>query len=126
MKAQRIARLLRTGEVYSGRSVLLLPMSRATFDAVVAPRELRWAVWAVKSAHWRCGMLELLVKVFPGERGERGWDSRDYATARALAAHLRAIRRAGVSVRGLRVAGYRSRESKAELMESRAELRRLR
>lgn len=129
MKAQRIARLLRTGEVYSGRSVLLLPMSRETFDAVVAPRELRWTVWAVKSAHWRCGMLELLVKVFPGERGERGergWDSRDYATARDLAAHLRAIRRAGVSVRGLRVAGYRSRESKAELMESRAELRRLR
>jgi hypothetical protein len=115
VKAQRIARLLRTGEVYSGRSVLLLPMSRATFDAVVAPRYLYRKVWAVKSAQWSRGALELLVKVFPGERGEHGRDSQDSATARALAAQLRAIRRAGVSLRGLRVKPYRHRESKAGL-----------
>ena len=106
MKAQRIARMLRTGEVYSGRSVLLLPMSRETFKATVAPRDLYRKVWAVKSAEWSEGALVLLVKVFPGQ---------DYATARDLAVHLRAIRRAGVSLRGLRVKPYRHRESKGEL-----------
>ena len=109
VKAQRIARMLRTGEVYSGRSVLLLPMSRETYKAVVAPRGLYRKVWAVKSAEWSRGALELLVKVFPGQPGQ------DYATARDLAVHLRAIRRAGVSLRGLRVKPYRHRESKAQL-----------
>lgn len=109
MKAKRIARMLRTGEVYSGRSVLLLPMSLETFDAMVAPRDLYRKVWAVKSAEWSRGMLELLVKIFPEQPGQ------DYATARDLAVHLRAIRRAGVSLRGLRVKPYRHRESKADL-----------
>lgn len=109
MKAKRIARMLCTGEVYSGRSVLLLPMSRETFKATVAPRDLYRKVWAVKSAEWSEGALVLLVKVFPGQPGQ------DYATARDLAVHLRAIRRAGVSLRGLRVKPYRHRESKGEL-----------
>jgi hypothetical protein len=109
VKAKRIARMLRTGEVYSGRSLLLLPMSRETFKAVVAPRDMYRKVWAVKDVEWRDGALELLVKIFPTQPGQ------DYATARDLASHLRAIRRAGVSLRGLRVKPYRHRESKAEL-----------
>jgi hypothetical protein len=120
VKAQRIARMLRTGEVYSGRSVPLLPMSLETCRAIVAPRDLYRKVWALKDVEWRDGAMVLLVKVFPEQPGQ------DYATARDLAAHLRAIRRAGVSLRGLRVKGYRGRESKGELARAAMRARRVR
>lgn len=109
MKAQRLLRMMRTGEVYSGRTVLVLPMPRAAFDAVVAPRNLYWNVRNIKSAVWTRGSLELLVKLFPEDHDTDHW------TARSLARHLRAMRRAGVSLRGLRVMPYRHRERKADL-----------
>lgn len=106
MKAATVERMLCTGEVYPNRSVLLLPMSRELFKAAVAPRRLERNVWAIKSAEWSRGFLELLVKVFPDEPGQ------DFSTARSIARELRAIRRAGVSVTGLRIKPYRHREKK--------------
>lgn len=107
VKAQRLLRMLHTGEVYAFRSVLVLPMGLATYCFDVAPRGLYWAVPALKSEAWVYGAMELLVKLHDPES--------DYHTARILARHLRAIRRAGVSLRGLRVKGYRSRATKYEL-----------
>jgi hypothetical protein len=90
--------MLRTGEVYRGRSVLLLRIGLAT---------------------WKRDVLVLVVKLFPEVPGQ------DYATAREIARELRGIRRTGVSIRGirhsgvsipgLRVMGYQGRESKSDI-----------
>jgi hypothetical protein len=111
--------MLRTGEVYRGRSVLLLRIGLATWKRDVAPRDLCRKVWALKSIEWRRGVLVLVVKLFPEVPGQ------DYATAREIARELRGIRRTGVSIRGirhsgvsipgLRVMGYQGRESKSDI-----------
>lgn len=106
MKARTVLRMLRTGEVYETRSVLLLPMARDVYHATVEPLSVARRVWCVKSSEWYRGSWELLVKVFWGEPAQT-WRS-----AREIAAVLRRVRRAGVSLRGLKVMPYRHREPK--------------
>lgn len=109
MKTQRLHRLLRTGEIYEGRTVLCLPMTRAEYVTHVEPLALD-RIGAVKGVDYdrRRRWAEILVKLFPRAPGC------DHATARALRRALTTLRRRGLDVR-VRVYPVRWRLTKREI-----------
>lgn len=95
MKTRTIHRMLRTGEVYTGRAVLVVPMARATYDAHADLWRALERDGCIKAVdyHARRHGVEVLVKLFPRDPGC------DHRTARLLRNALVRLGRRGVSVR---------------------------
>ena len=94
MKTRTIHRLLRTGEAYTGRAVLVVPMARATYDAHADFFRALEREGCVRSAYYsKHHRVELLVKLFPRDPGC------DHRTARLLRNALVRLGRRGVAVR---------------------------
>lgn len=95
MKTRTIHRLLRTGEVYTGRAVLVVPMTRATYDQHADLWHALDRDGCVKAVdyHARHHCAEVLVKLFPRDPGC------DHRTARILRNALARLSRRGVAVR---------------------------
>jgi len=95
VKTRTIHRMLRTGEVYTGRAVLVVPMARATYDAHADLWRALERDGCIKAVdyHARRHGVEVLVKLFPRDPGC------DHRTARLLRNALVRLGRRGAAVR---------------------------
>lgn len=90
MKTQTVLRMMRTGVVYHGRTVLRVEMPRAAWLSVASPMDLE-AHANIKSADFDGRRLNLLVKMHD--------PATDEMTARFVRRALQRIRRGWSSAR---------------------------